>query len=358
MFVYGQLRGLPRSHLSDALVNASSRLVANAGQADTIVVSRRMVGRCLTADGRLALPFAAPAAARLLGESGFSRLLQGEGDAAPGPYTIEEVARHAALPVETCRALALFDVIGTGGDRFAYRDLAVARQVAALLAQGSAPRRVVEAAWTLGARGLRLSEMRLAPAPWGEVMHRVGDSMARLDGQFALVFDEFGHGAEASLAQALASEEEGALEEAERWYRRAVQADRRNPLAAYNLGNVLAALGRDAEAVIAFQQALSLDPDLAEAAFNRAVLVEARGETERAISLYRETVASHPAYGQALYNLARLLTQEERHAEALPLWERFVALSPTDPDVGHARRAAALCRMSMRAAALGGPTPA
>ncbi len=351
VFLYGRLRGLPRAALSTMMVNANARLVRDSGSADTVVVARAALSACLAPDGALTLPFAVPPGARLLSEGALRHRFGGvapDGAPEPGPYTFADVSRLAGLPMDACRALALFDVIGPGWDRFGYRDLAVARQVARLLRDGSAPRAVIESAWALGARGVRLSEVRLVEAPWGEVVQQVGPQIARLDGQFALLLEETASGVEASLAQALASEEDGALEEAERWYRRAAQADRRDPFVSFNLGNVLVALGRDAEATIAFQQALAVDPAFAEAAFNLAGLYEKIGQEDRALALYAETVAAHPAYAQAIYNAARLLTLRRRFAEALPLWERFVALVPGDADVGHARRGALLCRMEQR----------
>lgn len=333
------------------MVNRGFHLARESGQATTIVVTHRGLSACL-ADGQLRLPFARPAAARLLSEQAFERRLAA--DASPpspvgSPYTGDEVARLSGLPVGTCEALAVFDVIGEGEGRFAYRDLAVARQVRALVGRGVAVTAVIRAAWTLAAQGLGLPQVRLQEAPWGEMMQQVGGGLARLDGQFALVLDDAaGPPPDDSLAQAVAAEAAGALAEAERWYRRAAQADRRDPVPAFNLGNLLAGLGRDAEAMIALQQALARDPVFAEASFNLAGLYEKTGQEARALSLYGETVEAHPAYAQALYNLARLLTRRRDFATALPLWDRFIALVPDDADARHARRAALLCRMELR----------
>ena len=100
--------------------------------------------------------------------------------------------------------------------------------------------------------------------------------------------------------------------------------------------------------MIALQQALARDPAFAEAAFNLAGLYEKAGQEARARALYRATVDAHPSYAQALYNLARSLTRGRDFAAALPLWDRFIVLAPDDPDAGHARRAALLCRMELR----------
>ena len=267
---------------------------------------------------------------------------------AASPYTLEDVGRLAGLAVDICAALSLFDIIGEGHQRFGYRDLSAARQVAALMAEDVAVPAIIRAAWALEDRGSRLSQVRLAAAPWGEVVERVAGRMVRLDGQYALVLDETLRDAAACFAAAAASEREGNGEAAELWYRRAIVADPTDPLPCFNLGNVLVSRDRPAEAAIAYQQALARDPGFAEAAFNIAALAERSDQLARAIPLYRQVVATYPDYPQPHYNLARLLTVAEAYAEALPLWERFIALAPDDADAKHARRAALLCRLAAR----------
>lgn len=349
VFIYGRLQGFARPALSASLVKMNARLVRDAGKADTVVVGHRALELCVSADGRLQLPFAISSAARLASEAAFVRRLTGEAAReGSAPYTLEDVGRLAVLPAACCAALALFDVIGEGQRRFGYRDLSAARQVAALLAEDVAFAAIVRAAWALERRGSRLSQVRLAAAPWGEVVESVAGRMVRLDGQYALVLDESLRDAATCFAAAVASEREGDAAAAELWYRRAIAADPADALPCFNLGNVLVSLGRPAEAAIAFQQALARDPRCAEAAFNIAALCE-QDQPARAIPLYRQVIAAYPAYAQPLYNLARLLTLREAYAEALPLWDRFIALAPDDADARHARRAVLLCRLKGRA---------
>jgi len=63
----------------------------------------------------------------------------------------------------------------------------------------------------------------------------------------------------------------GRLEEAQRVYRSAAQAD---PLLAFNLAVLLEDLDREPEAILAYREALALDPQLADAHFNLARLYE------------------------------------------------------------------------------------
>lgn len=339
------------------MVKAAARLVRTPTTADTVVLARAALPACFGQEG-VSLPFPRPPAARLLSEAAFRARLglpDGRGGApTSGAYAAEDVVRLAGLPAATVEVLTATDMLGAGEESYGYPDLADGRQVAALLRQGRDLRAIVAACAQLAARGVRLSQVRLAEAPWGGLAQAVEGGLARLDGQFALILDDEGATPD-SLAEALASEDSGALADAERWYGRAAQADRRNPVPLFNLGNLLAASGRDGEASLALQQALARDPEFAEAAFNLAELHEKAGRAERAVELLAATALRHPHYAQAFYNLARLLTLAGRFAEALPVWEGFVALAPDDADVGHARRAALLCRLELRGRSGGGP---
>jgi tetratricopeptide (TPR) repeat protein len=63
----------------------------------------------------------------------------------------------------------------------------------------------------------------------------------------------------------------GNLEGAEQVYRAAAKTE---PLLAFNLGVLLDDLGREPDAILAYREALALDPELADAHFNLARLYE------------------------------------------------------------------------------------
>ena len=347
VFVYGRLHGVPRARIVDALVKIGGKLVTTPARASLVVLAHEAAGRCIGDAHGLALPFARSDAQPLLSENGFLRRIGLTSTGAQGPttYALADVARLAGLGDQVCRTLLAFDVIAPEGGALTYPDLATARQVAGLLGRGFPLAAIVAAASLLGRRGLRLSHVRLAAAPWGELVQRFEHGIARLDGQFALVLDEQAGDAGESFAAARDSEESGDLDEAERHYRRAEKLDRADPVIPFNLGNVLAAMGRVPEAAIAYRRALARDPDFAEAAFNLGRLMEGTGQADEALPWYRAALVAHPGYAQALYNAARLLTGRQGFVEALALWERFIALAPSDPDIGHARRLALLCRL-------------
>jgi tetratricopeptide (TPR) repeat protein len=77
--------------------------------------------------------------------------------------------------------------------------------------------------------------------------------------------------------------ETGALDEAERCYRAALDARTGDAIAAFNLGLVLQSRGADQDAIVAFEQALVADPQCADAHYNAARLYERMGEQTAAL---------------------------------------------------------------------------
>ena len=69
-----------------------------------------------------------------------------------------------------------------------------------------------------------------------------------------------------------------------------------------NLGNALVHLGRNPEAIVEFQQALTLNPDFAEAHNNLGSSLCAAGLFEEAIAQYRQALRIRPDYDKARGN--------------------------------------------------------
>ncbi len=345
VFIYGRLKSFSRERVRAILVKDGGRIVRSAARADTVVVAHAAVQQCLSSGG-LALPFSVPSHSVLLSEEGFcvSLLASPSDTAAGGPYRLEDVAKLSLLPEGTCRALALFDVIGPGPETFAYQDLATAKQAARLLQEGFDLLAIVEASLMLGRRGLRPAQTRLVASSWGEIVQNVGERIVHLSGQFSLVLEDQAASADRLFDEAIEVEAQGDLASAVRLYEQAERLDRRDPVIPFNRGNALVAASRRAEAMIAFRQALRCDPTFAEAAFNLAHLLEEDRRTVEAEALYRQALTIHPRYAAAAYNLARILTDRGEFAEAIPLWERFVAAAPADPDAARARQMMQLCR--------------
>jgi tetratricopeptide (TPR) repeat protein len=74
----------------------------------------------------------------------------------------------------------------------------------------------------------------------------------------------------------------GNLGDAERFYKRAINADASSPVLHANHGSVLHQLARYEEAVACYQKALAINPDYADACYNLA-------NSNRAISVSEKT---------------------------------------------------------------------
>jgi len=85
----------------------------------------------------------------------------------------------------------------------------------------------------------------------------------------------------------------------------------RNPRAALNLGNALAARGRKEEAVRLYTQVLRSNPDSAAIHHNMGLICEKQGDTKGAISSYRRALQIDPGYADAHFHLANVLAKQK-----------------------------------------------
>jgi tetratricopeptide (TPR) repeat protein len=267
---------------------------------------------------------------------------------APRPFVTAEICRLSGLDPELLFWLDLFDVLEPQDGRYGYRDLVAARQVTRLMRDGADFAAVVRAAVELGRRGFRLSEAQLTQLDSGEVMRLVDDDVVDLDGQYRLPLPEPPESIDDVLATAEDAELAGDLGAAARLYQRAAGMDPLDPIVPFHLGNVLEAQGASEEAEMAWWRAVRAAPDFADAWFNLAVLAEANGQAAKAQPLYRAALARDPDHADAAYNLGILLAARQCWAEALPLLERFMALEPAAPETPNARWHAAACRFALR----------
>ena len=106
--------------------------------------------------------------------------------------------------VEQLRTLALYDVLSpTERGLFLY-DFIVARAVGLLSGEGAAFPKIIAAALALEERGLSLSGVRLAEAPWGKLIQVLDGAVAQVDGLLVLSFE----GSDVNSDEAFAGAEE------------------------------------------------------------------------------------------------------------------------------------------------------
>ena len=276
-------------------------------------------------------------------------------DPEPAAISREELARRAGLDPHIIRLLQLFDVIGRApDDGCSFRDLVTAREVARLLREGTDLCGILEGVGRIGRRdgtpeGHPLARHKLVCDAEGHLVMRTGDRIAELDGQMRLPFPpSHNPSIDALFEEAEDAEQEGDLALAEELYRRYIALDRRDPIAPFNLANVLWEQRRNHEAACFLQLAVSIDPGFAEAWYNLANLMglEHRAELERAYLM--KAVAADPEYGDPVYNIALLHFQAEQYEAAVEWWQRYLKLDPDSEWSKKARKGLALCHQQLQ----------
>jgi arylsulfatase A-like enzyme/Tfp pilus assembly protein PilF len=113
--------------------------------------------------------------------------------------------------------------------------------------------------------------------------------------------------------------------------REILRADASNLDSALRLATAYSALGQDAQAERAFDDAARIAPGSRDVRAYRA-LSEARGSRwERAVPLLEQVVAEEPQRLPALEALARVRERQGRIPDAAALWQRVYALRPASP---------------------------
>jgi uncharacterized protein (TIGR02466 family) len=108
----------------------------------------------------------------------------------------------------------------------------------------------------------------------------------------------------------------------------AIQRNARNPHYHVNLANVLQALDRLDEAVVALERAFALDPNMVTALTNMGVLRQQQGRLDEAVATYKRTLELRPGYADAYYNLATALKEQGELDEAITALRQAIALQP------------------------------
>ena len=264
-------------------------------------------------------------------------------------YTADQLASLAKLPPPVVDQLTMFGLIEARGGLYGFRDLAAARQVASLLAAGTALSTITRSLSEIRKwlPDVRLSNLKLFPESSDRLL--VEQMQGRTDsrGQFMLDVEAPTDDAEAIFVAAQAAEEAGDVATAERLYPRVMKLDSTEPAAAFNLGNVLRASGRNLEAEAAYRAAVKADPDFAAAWYNLADMLDDQRRTAEAIACLQRALDADPAYLDAMFNLGLMLQRLERHAEAAQWWRRYLAVDASSPWAARARRALKYCEIQL-----------
>ncbi|MEA2776686.1 MAG: hypothetical protein QOF90_2092, partial [Acetobacteraceae bacterium] len=111
-----------------------------------------------------------------------------------------------------------------------------------------------------------------------------------------------------------------------------------------NRGTALSATERHEEALASCDNAIKLRPGLAEAHLNRGnILVHLKRESA-ALASYSKAIALNPDHPETHYNLGNLLSTLRRHEDAVTSYDRAITLKPGHADA-HLNRGLALCHL-------------
>jgi tetratricopeptide (TPR) repeat protein len=94
----------------------------------------------------------------------------------------------------------------------------------------------------------------------------------------------------------------------------------------------LKAAGDKAGAMVAYKQALQLDPHNAVAHNELGTLYYGEHQVDQALAEFNQAVQANPSYGLAFFNLGYAARKANRCAEAIPAYRRYVQITPNDPD--------------------------
>ena len=225
-------------------------------------------------------------------------------------YSADQLAALSKLSTDMILKLAQLGLLDERSGRFGFRDLASARQIAKLLADGVRLSEIIRAVSQIRKwlPDVGLANVRLHAGPRYNLELEQPGGRTDQNGQFVLAIDH-SQDIDDLFEQAQSAEEAGEIAEAERLYRILMKSDPSHASAPFNLGNLLRANGRNVEAEAALRAATRVDPTFADAWYNLSDLLDEQGRVEAAIECLRTALRVAADYVDAMFNLALLCNE-------------------------------------------------
>jgi tetratricopeptide (TPR) repeat protein len=264
-------------------------------------------------------------------------------------FSVTQISSLSALPPDMIERLTEFGLLDCRDERYGFRDLAAARQLAELIGSGVALSTITRSLheirkWLPEAA---LSNLRLYPASSDAVLVEHMKGQTDETGQFVLQVREAPENPDDLFDQAHAAEQANDVETAQRLYRRIMRIEPDDPAAAFNLGNLLRASHQKIEAESAYRSATKADPSFAEAWYNLADILDDQGQSDQAVACLKRALDADPNYADAIFNLGLLYQRGNRPTEASLCWRRYLALDKESPWASRAKQALKFCEMQI-----------
>jgi tetratricopeptide (TPR) repeat protein len=264
-------------------------------------------------------------------------------------YSASQISSLSDLPLDVIEQLTVFGLLDCRAERFGFRDLTAARQLAELLNSGVALSTITRSLneirkWLPDAA---LSNLRIYPTSSDAILIEHMTGRTDQTGQFVLPVGETQQDPDELFEQAQSAEQAKDVETAQRLYHRVMRIDPSDPTAAFNLGNLLRSLGQKVEAEAAYRAATKADAKFAEAWYNLADILDEQGQSDKAVAYLERALDADPDYADAIFNLGLLHQRADRHAEAAACWRRYLALDDESSWAARAKRALKYCEMQI-----------
>lgn len=133
----------------------------------------------------------------------------------------------------------------------------------------------------------------------------------------------------------------------------ASQSQNHQAVGMYNLGLAAYQQGSLESAIIFFRRATDLDPNLSDAQYNLGVLYQSQRRAKEAIPRFQEVLRVKPADPDAHYQLGLALMEMGRPAEAKT---HFAAIAPNNSHFADAQKRTQICEQQMAGATVATPS--
>jgi tetratricopeptide (TPR) repeat protein len=344
--LYGRFSAGARDRFQSAIVRGGGAVSRDLTRGSNVLVIGALAAPLIDS-GALAsrLRTAGERGLPILAERVFAAELAGEPAEAKGTLPLATALPGTGLRRDDIAILTAFDLAHLAGDTCRFRDVAVFRTAGGLLFKGRTLGEVVSILTRSRDRS-PMGRHKIVLTRTGVPVLQWDDGLTTLEGQGVLALDE-DHASLDDLFEAAAiAEASGELDEAARLYDLCGRADRKDPIAPYNLANIRLEQGAHDQAALAYQQALARDPRFVEARYNLAQALEAVGKVDAAAVELVRVLDADAKHLDALFNLAQLRMQAGDLAAAKALYERYLVLGPPDDWAATARKAILYCAVN------------